>query len=320
MTPPRPVRVSIDAPATSANLGPGFDALGLAVQLYNRFHVALRQDDELHVDVEGLGAGEVPLDHRHLVVRAMREAFDRAGEKLPGLDLRCENRIPHARGLGSSSSAIVGGIAAAAALMGRTGPDGGPDRDWIYQIAADMEGHPDNVAPCVFGGYTVAYRDGVSWGVVRTIPDERILPVLCVPGGKLSTERARGLLPQEVDHVDAAFNAGRAALMTAAVCGHPEALYAATEDRLHQSYRAPAMPRTLALIGDLREHEKLPAVVSGAGPTALVLCTVSEGRARVDSPEIIRQIDSIARRAGNDWDIRPLHVEPAGVSAPSPHP
>lgn len=320
MTSARPERVSVDAPATSANLGPGFDALGLAVRLYNRFDVALRTDDELHVTVEGEGAGEVPLGRRHLVVRAMAEAFDRAGEKLPGLDLRCENRIPHSRGLGSSSSAIVGGVTAAAALLGRRGPDGGPDRDWIYQVSADLEGHPDNVAPCVYGGYTIAYRDGGSWGVSRSLPDERILPVLCVPGWRLSTERARGLLPETVSHADAAFNAGRAALMTAAVCGQPESLFAATEDRLHESYRAPAMPRTLDLVRDLREQEGLAAVVSGAGPTVLVLCAIPEGHAGTESPEIIGQIDSIARWAGNDWDIRPLHIEPAGVRTPSPHP
>ncbi len=294
MTPPR---VPVRAPATSANLGPGFDALGLAVRLYNEFHVGLRTDGELHIRVEGEGAGEVPLDGRHLVVRAMREAFDRAGEKLPGLDLHCVNGIPHARGLGSSSSAIVGGVAAASALLGRSGPGGGPDREWIYQVAADIEGHPDNVAPCVHGGYTVAYRDGGSWGAARLTPDPRVLPVLCVPGWRLSTERARGLLPESVSHADAAFNAGRAALMTAAVCGQTESLYAATEDRLHEAYRAPAMPRTLDLIRDLREHEKLPAVVSGAGPTVLVLCSVSEGHARADSPEIAVRFGSARTRS-----------------------
>ncbi|MFE9245653.1 homoserine kinase [Nocardiopsis sp. NPDC006938] len=320
MTPPRPDRVLVRAPATSANLGPGFDALGLAVQLFNEFHVAVRADGELRVRVEGEGAGEVPLDGRHLVVRAMREAFERSGEKLPGLDLHCVNGIPHARGLGSSSSAIVGGVAAAAALLGRSAPGGGPDREWVYQVAADIEGHPDNVAPCVFGGYTVAFRDGSSWGAARLSPDERLLPVLCVPGWRLSTERARGLLPESVPHADAAFNAGRAALMTAAVCGQTESLYAATEDRLHEAYRAPAMPRTLELVRDLRGRENLPAVVSGAGPTVLVLCSVTEGRAREDSPEITRQVDSIRLRAGNDWVIRPLHIEPVGVRTPSPHP
>jgi homoserine kinase len=319
VTPSRPTRVSVRAPATSANLGPGFDALGLALRLDNEFHVRPRDDDELRVEVAGEGAGEVPLDRRHLVVRAMRETFERAGEKLPGLDLTCVNRVPHARGLGSSSSAIVGGVAAASALLGRTGPDGGPDRDGIYQIAADIEGHPDNVAPCVFGGYTVAYRDGDRWGAAALTPDPRVLPVLCVPGWRLSTERARGLLPETVPHGDAAFTAGRAALLTAAVCGHVEDLYAATEDRLHESYRAPAMPRTLDLIRDLRELEGLPAVVSGAGPTVLVLCTVREGIAGEESPEIGQQIDSISQRAGNDWDIRPLLVEPAGVRTPSPH-
>ncbi|MFD6100265.1 homoserine kinase [Nocardiopsis flavescens] len=320
MTPPRPARVSVRAPATSANLGPGFDALGLALTLYNDFEAVPRDDGELRVEVRGEGADEVPTDHRHLVVRAMAEAFDRAGEKLPGLTLTCVNRIPHARGLGSSSSAIVGGVAAAAALLGRAGPDGGPDRDWIYQVAADLEGHPDNVAPCVFGGYTVAYREGDRWGAVSLEPDPRLMPVLCVPQWRLSTERARGLLPGSVPHADAAFNAGRAALMTAAVCGHPETLYAATRDRLHEEYRAPAMPRTLDLVRDLRDQRGLPAVVSGAGPTVLVLCSVAEGAAGVDSPEITEVLDSIRRSAGNDWDIRPLPVEQAGVRSPSPHP
>lgn len=320
MSPSRPTRVSVQAPATSANLGPGFDALGLALRLYNTFEASLREDGELRVRVEGEGADEVPLDERHLVVRAMRETFERAGEQLPGLDLTCVNGVPHARGLGSSSSAIVGGVAAASALLGRTGPDGGPDRDGVYQIAADIEGHPDNVAPCVYGGYTVAYRDGDRWGAVSLAPDPRVLPVLCVPEWRLSTERARGLLPERVPHGDAAFNAGRAALMTAAVCGHPEALYAATRDRLHESYRAPAMPDTLDLIRDLRQHEKLPAVVSGAGPTVLVLCSTGAGEASADSPEIADQVDSIRRRAGKNWDIRPLLVELAGVRSPSPHP
>lgn len=316
----RPTRVTVHAPATSANIGPGYDALGLALRLYNEFEVRLRDDDHLTVAVEGEGAGEVPLDGRHLVVRSLYEAFDRVGEKAPGLDLSCVNRVPHARGLGSSSSAIVGGVTAAAALLGRTGPGGGPDRDWIYQVAADIEGHPDNVAPCVYGGYTVAYREGQEWGALSPPVDPRILPVVCVPDWRVSTAQARGLVPETVPHADAAFNAGRAALMTAAVCGHPEGLYAATRDRLHEPYRAPAMPRTLDLVSDLREHENLPAVVSGAGPTVLVLCSVTEGEAAPESPEIARQVDSIRRRAGNDWGVRPLHVEPAGVWTPSPHP
>ncbi|MDT0327708.1 homoserine kinase [Nocardiopsis lambiniae] len=320
MTPPRPDRVSVRAPATSANLGPGFDALGLALSLYNDFDVVLRDDDELRVEVSGEGAGDVPTDHRHLVVRSMATAFERAGEELPGLTLTCANGIPHARGLGSSSSAIVGGVTAAAVLLGRAAPDGDLDRDWIYQVAADIEGHPDNVAPCVFGGYTIAYRDGERWGAAALDPDARLMPVLCVPEWRLSTERARGLLPETVSHADAAFNAGRAALMTAAVCGHPETLYAATRDRLHEAYRAPAMPRTLELIRDLRDQRGLPAVVSGAGPTVLVLCSVAEGRAEVDSPEIVGAIDSIRRSTGNDWDIRPLPVEQVGVRSPSPHP
>src|SRR5690625_4360721 len=273
----RPAGVYVRTPATSANLGPGFDALGLALGLYDEADVRFTGDGRHVVEVAGEGAGEVPLDASHLVVRAMRTVFEQAGEPLPGLHLRCTNRIPHGRGLGSSASAIVTGVSAAVGLL----KDGTPalgrrDRDRVFGLAADIEGHPDNVAPCVYGGFTVAWRGPAGWRAAPTVPSARLRTIVCVPEERLSTEQARGLLPESVLHADAAFTAGRAALLVAAVSGHPELLLEATEDRLHESYREPAMPESLRIARELRERDGLAAVVSGAGPTVLVLADAGE--------------------------------------------
>lgn len=319
--------VRVRTPATSANLGPGFDALGLALDLHDEIEVRPRADASIAVTVEGEGAATVPLDGSHLVVRAMRAVFEDAGEPMPGVDLHCVNRIPHARGLGSSSSAIVAGVGAALSLLG--GDVDGIDRDRVYRLAADIEGHPDNVAPCVYGGFTVAWDGGDGgWRALATSPSPRLRPVVCVPDGELSTELARGLLPRSVAHSDAVFTAGRAALLVAAVSGHPELLLDATEDRLHEGYRAPAMPGSAALIRELRVDFRLPAVVSGAGPTVLVLCyapaddpggpapipDLAEGFAEIHGTAA----DSIAQRAGSGWHIRPLRIDLAGVYISSP--
>ncbi|TDQ47972.1 homoserine kinase [Actinorugispora endophytica] len=325
---PQPLHpaVTVRTPATSANLGPGFDSLGLALDLFDEVEAVVRDDRRITVAVEGEGAGDVPLDDTHLVVRAMRAAFDSIGGEMPGIDLRCRNAVPHGRGLGSSASAIVAGVTAAAALAGVRGTGAGEvDRDWVFRTAADMEGHPDNVAPCVYGGFTIAWRGAGAWRALSSRPSPRVLPVLCVPGDSLSTERARGLLPESVPHADAAFSAGRSALLVAAVSGHPELLFEATEDRLHQSYRAGAMPGSAALVESLR-GDGLAAVVSGAGPTVLVLCSTTDhgvpGAATGDggdSPQISAALlDSIQKRAGTDWHIRPLRIDPAGVRVTSP--
>ncbi|GLU50389.1 homoserine kinase [Nocardiopsis ansamitocini] len=327
MSKPYRTTVTVQTPATSANLGPGFDALGLALEFHDEIEATVRADDRVVVTVEGEGADTVPLDESHLVVRALRTAFEAAGERMPGIDLHCRNRIPHARGLGSSSSAITAGITAGAALLGRRDekqPDG-VDRDWIFSLAADLEGHPDNVAPCVYGGFTVAWRGDGGWHALSTAPSPRIRPIVCVPDGGLSTERARGLLPESVPHADAAFSAGRAALLTAAVFGHPELLFPATEDRLHQEYRAEAMPESVQLIRSLRASG-FAAVVSGAGPTVLVLADLAEhgvagaqSGAYGDRDQIsLDLVDSIQGRTGTGWHIRPLRIDQAGVRVTSP--
>ena len=260
-----PVRVEV--PATSANLGPGFDSLGLALELRDRLEGEVLADG-LVVDVTGAGADSVPRDESHLVVRSMRAAFDALGEQPPGLRLGCDNVIPHARGLGSSSAAIVGGLALARALV----VDGADrlDDDTLFRLAARIEGHPDNVAPAVFGGFVISGREADEWYAVNAPVDPRVVGVAYVPPDGVATEVARGLLPATVPHADAAADAGRTALLVAALGGAPEHLLAATRDYLHQDYRRPAMPASLDLVDRLRA-EGLAAVVSGAGPTVLVL-------------------------------------------------
>ncbi|WP_174549615.1 homoserine kinase [Nocardiopsis trehalosi] len=323
MSQTRPTGVRVRTPATSANLGPGFDALGLALGLYDEIEAVARDDGRVRVTVDGEGAGEVPLDGTHLVVRALRRAFDAAGVPFTGVDLRCRNAVPHGRGLGSSASAIVGGAAAGLALA--AGGAEHVDRDRLFALAADIEGHPDNVAPCVYGGLTVAWRGAAGWAARRVPVSSRLRPVVCVPEERLSTEAARGLLPEVVPHGDAAFTAGRAALLVAAVSGQPELLLEATEDRLHERYRAPAMPASARLIRDLRELDGLPAVVSGAGPTVLVLCHTPEipaagdaARADGDTQNIGERVDSIRERTGTGWHIHPLRIDAAGVWISSP--
>ncbi|MCK2221725.1 homoserine kinase [Actinomadura sp. ATCC 31491] len=295
--------VHVRVPATSANLGPGFDALGLALSLYDEVEATLTGTPGVEVSVAGEGAGEVDLGEGHLVVRAMREAFGRMGVPQPaGIRLRCHNRIPHARGLGSSSAAVCAGLLAARALSGAEWPD-----DEVFALAAELEGHPDNVAPCLAGGLTVAWSDhsGVP-RMVRLAPDQRVRPVVLIPSARLATETARGLLPKDVPHKDASFNAGRAALLIAALTQRPESwlLLAATEDRLHQHYRAPAMPESAGLVERLR-GVGVPAVVSGAGPTVLAFSTSDTQ-------------DLIAPEVGNDWHIQLMDVDPVGANVQFP--
>jgi homoserine kinase len=252
-----PVRVSV--PATSANLGPGFDALGLALDLRDRLEAEVIPSG-LVVEVDGVGSDEVPLDEDHLVVKAMRAAFEEVGVQPPGIRLSCLNVIPHARGLGSSSAAIVAGVWLARELVA-----GGRlllGDESLLDLAARIEGHPDNVAPALLGGFVIAGQDtDGSFYAVPSEVDPRIGVVVYVPPQPVSTDAARGLLPKEVPHADAAANAGRAALLVAALGGRPEELLRATVDRLHQDYRRPAMPDSLDLVGALRA-DGVPAIDS----------------------------------------------------------
>lgn len=262
--------VTVEVPATSANLGPGYDCLGLALELADTL-VGEVTGSGLVVEVEGEGAGEVPLDETHLVVRAMRLVWDRLGTRPPGLRLRCTNRIPHSRGMGSSSAAIVGGLVLARALAA----DGSAcSDDALLELATGLEGHPDNVAPALRGGLVVAVGggDGTRVSVVDLPWDPRVTGVVMVPPYGVRTELARGLLPAQVPHGEAAANAARTALLVATLAGRPtrELVLRGTEDFLHQSYRRPAMQESLTLVEELRAAG-LPATISGAGPTVLAL-------------------------------------------------
>lgn len=266
-----PVRVRV--PATSANLGPGFDALGLALALYDDVAAEVTAKG-VTVAVTGQGAGELPADDRHLVVRAMRATFDALGGQPPGLAVECVNRIPQARGLGSSSAAIVAGVLLARALV--TDGEVRLDDAAALRLAADIEGHPDNVAPCLLGGFTLAWTEPSGARAVSLPVAAGVRPTVFVPQERGLTAAARAALPATVPHRDAALNAGRAALLVHALTAEPALLLPATVDRLHQDYRADGMPGSAALVRALRAAG-VAAVVSGAGPTVLALDGPREG-------------------------------------------
>jgi len=271
-----PARVRV--PATSANLGPGFDSFGLALALYDDVVVRVAESG-LVVDVAGEGADDVRRDKRNLVVQAVRATFDALGGQPRGLEIVCANRIPHGRGLGSSAAAIVAGVVAARELV-LGGAERLPD-DAVLGLAAQLEGHPDNVAACLAGGFTMAWTEPGTNGsparLTRSLHldvQKTVAAVVFVPDTKSSTTKARKLLPESVPHHDAVANAARAALLTQALTRRPELLLVATEDALHQQYRASAMPRSAALLSRLREAG-IAAVISGAGPTVLALTTTA---------------------------------------------
>ncbi len=288
-----PVRVRV--PATSANLGPGFDSLGLALNLHD--DVVVRVADEgLFVDVAGEGADTVPRTRRHLVVRALQAGFDALGGQPRGLEVVCANRIPHGRGLGSSAAAIVAGLAAARALV--LGGADTLDDDALLGLAAQLEGHPDNVAACLLGGLTLAWTpaDGPAQAV-RLPVSPAVRPVVFVPTTGASTAKARKQLPETVPHADAAHNAARSALLVHALASDPGLLLVATEDRLHQQYRAPSQARTAALVDALRA-DGVPAVVSGAGPSVLAFAGSS---------------DDLGSYAPRGWSVDVLSVDQSGA-------
>ena len=262
--------VTVRVPATSANLGPGYDCFGLALKRYDEVTAALSPNG-LRVAVEGFGAAEVPTDATHLVVQAMTRAWRAADLELPPVALDCRNRIPHGGGLGSSAAAIVAGLLLGRALLGAAGGELSDDR--VLQLANEMEGHPDNVAPALLGGFTLAWvgEAGVA-SAVRLPVHPLIRALVFTAGDASSTHHSRTLLPQQVPHADAAANVASAALLVHALTTDPGYLLEATRDRLHQPYRAASMPASAALMTELREAG-IAAVISGAGPSVLALVT-----------------------------------------------
>jgi homoserine kinase len=258
--------------ASSANLGPGFDSLGMALGLYDEIYVETAESG-LVIDVTGEGAGQVALDASHLVVRAIEHGLQAAGVGAAGLIVRCRNAIPHSRGLGSSAAAVVGGLAAANGLVAQSSSQPISDVE-LVQLSSEFEGHPDNASAAVLGGTVVSWTEGqppiprYAAARVRLHPDIRLF--VAVPELRSSTAETRAVLPANVDHADASFNVSRAALLVLALTERPDLLMAATEDRLHQPQRAAALPASAEYLGVLRRCG-VAAVLSGAGPAVLGL-------------------------------------------------
>ena len=257
--------LKVTVPATSANLGPGFDSLGMALAFYDEYELETT-DTGLDISIDGEGSKSAAKDESNLIYKSIKLVFDSVGEKVPGIRLRCKNSIPHGRGMGSSGAAVAGGVMLAAGLLANKKFG----EQQLLEFATRMEGHPDNVAPALFGGLTIAWVDETGPHHKKLTVHRGISPLVLVAPNEMSTKLARSLQPESVPHTDAAFNVSRSALLVAALTQSPELMMSATEDRLHQNYRASAMPETSKLISKLREKGH-PAVVSGAGPSVLVL-------------------------------------------------
>jgi homoserine kinase len=273
----------ISVPATSANIGPGFDCLGIALEMRDRYAAQILDDATFDVDVSGEGADEVKKDSKNLVIRAMMAGFEFMGNKPKGIALRSLNVIPHGRGLGSSASAIVGGLALARSLV-LTGDEYMSDEDLIT-LATQIEGHPDNVAAAFYGGATIAWSENGVGRAVNLKVDPRIKALLLIPDNQVPTAKARKLIPETISHHDATLNSTHTALLVHALAQRPDLLFTATADLLHQSYREAAMPKSIALINKLR-GAGIAAVLSGAGPAVMILYSGDESE--------IDQIPSLA--------------------------
>ncbi|WP_375339620.1 homoserine kinase [Microbacterium rhizophilus] len=298
--------VSVRVPATSANLGPGFDTLGLALSVYDELDVTALAPGELEIDVTGTGAEEIPRDESHLIARTIRYCFEAVGRPAPGLRIAARNGIPHGKGMGSSGAAVAAGVLAAKGLL--EGEAELTDTD-LLRLATEIEGHPDNVAPALFGGLTIAWTEHGVPKHKKLLVHRGVAPVVFVPDRTMSTHAARSVLEAEVSRESAVFNVSRSALLIAALTQSPDLLLSATEDRLHQEQRAQAMPDTFALVSALRERG-FAAVVSGAGPSVLVLAD-GPGQ-RVAAAAVVAEV------ASGSWQSLMLAVDFLGGTVRTP--
>lgn len=295
--------IQVQVPATSANLGPGFDCLGLALGLHDRYIAQVLDEQIIDIDITGEGADNLARTDKNLVIKAMYRGFDFLGGKPRGIALRALNVIPHGRGLGSSASAIVGGLSLARALV-----LGGSERmsnDDLLNLANVLEGHPDNVAAAIYGSATIAWQEvqhghNVALSVQLEV-DPRISALAFVPSNSVATSKARKMLPELISHADAVKNSANTALLVHALAHRPDLLHTATADFLHQSYRADAMPDSFALLTKLRSAG-VAAFISGAGPTVLVLHTGGSV-----------EVDELTRAAGDVFKVSALGVSREGA-------
>jgi homoserine kinase len=298
------MRVHVRVPATSANLGPGFDALGLALALHNEIDIETAA--RTTVTVEGEGAGRLPTTDKNVVVRAMRMAYEAVGRPMEAWTVRCLNRIPPARGLGSSAAAWVGGLVAGNAALGSP-----LDRDAVFRLAVRAEGHPDNVAAAVYGGLTVAAGEGETVVAVSLPVPASLVWVVLIAETTSSTIDARGVLPATVPRLDAVFNVQRVALLLASLqAGRTEMLETALDDRLHQPYRRKLFPWLPEAIQAARAAGALGCVLSGAGPSVLAVA-----RDAAAGEAIAAALEKALGRAGVTGVARPLSIDAQGAVA-----
>ena len=296
------VRVRVSVPASSANLGPGFDALGLALALYNE--IEAQASDRVTLTIDGEGADQLAPNERNVVVRAVRAAYEAAGRPFRGCAIACVNRIPLARGLGSSAAAWVGGLVAGNALLGSP-----LDRKALLALAARAEGHPDNVAAALLGGLTVAYG-GADGARALSLPVPAGLRfIVLVPEVSMPTAEARAILPQTVERADAVFNVQRVALLLASLqVGRVDLLPAAFEDRLHEPYRLRLFPWMSQVTAAARAAGALGCVLSGAGPSLLAVASADD-----EAAAISRAMEHTLDRAGVKGIARVLPVDTQGA-------
>jgi homoserine kinase len=297
------VKVHVRVPASSANLGPGFDSLGLALALYNE--VTAEEADGVRVAVEGEGAGRLAANERNVVARGVSAAYDAAGRRFPGCALTCVNRIPLSRGLGSSAAAWVGGLVAGNALLGSP-----LDRSTVLTLAARAEGHPDNVAAALLGGLTVSAGGGDgAIAVALPVPSD-LRWVTLIPEVTSATSEARAVLPSSVPREDAVFNVQRVALLLAALqTRRVDVLGTALDDRLHQPYRVRLFPWLPSVADAARKAGALGCVLSGAGPALLAVVAGTEGEASA----VARAMEEALARAGIAGTANALAVDQQGA-------
>lgn len=302
-------QVAVQVPGSSGNVGPGFDTLGLALGLYDTLTVSTSDGagtGAVRIEVTGEGSDSVPADDTHLVIQVMTKLWRQAGWTAPGIDLRADNAIPHGRGLGSSAAAIVSGALAANALLPA---DAQLSNAQLLQLCAELEGHPDNVAPSLNGGLAISWHAGSDYHTAKVDVLPQVIPVVAIPATPLSTDAARALLPHSVPHSSAAANAGRTALLVHALTKDPALLLEGTGDALHQSYRASAMLPSAGLMQGMRS-KGFAAAISGAGPTVL---TLTNGPEQADAA--VAELDGLLAAAGStaDWRVQKLKVSSEGA-------
>lgn len=305
-------KVRLQVPATSANLGPGYDSLGLALAHYDELEIR-RVEQGLSFELSGEGHNQVSRDQSHLVVKAMAQTWASLGiTELPGLHIKAVNKIPHSRGLGSSAAAIVAGVCAANYLL--TEPLRLSDRA-VLQLCSSMEGHPDNVAPALMGNFVISYLQEDGWQAVPVPVHPELKALVAIPDYQVPTKAGRALLPEQVPHRDAASNSGRAALLTHALSTNPDYLFAGTADLLHQQYRASVMQPSAALLDQLRQCG-FAALISGAGPSVLVFVRGNDEQDHVkDSLKSVLNHPEIANFSGRrlNWCVLPVDIASKGV-------